>query len=148
MALYFPIISAFFFCLFLFKLAEISSVKSCMAKYFTQIYLQRSRACRKSNSSSVCDREPTGASDASSLCRVCTQCSVSSHFCLTVSNGSSSQQSPLTQRHSESGSASRGEGVLHTRSLTAYHHFLFLFLLHLLLLFVCWSFILIYDRKK
>lgn len=62
---------------------------------------QWSRACRKSNSSSVQSsavfgRELTRASHASSLCRVCTQCSVPSHVCLTVSNGSWSHRDTVS----------------------------------------------------
>lgn len=54
---------------------------------------QWSRACRKSNSSSVQsssveDREPTLVSQCSRRSRVWTQCSVSAHFCRTVSSGS------------------------------------------------------------
>ena len=54
---------------------------------------QWSRACRKSNSSSVqssavIDREPTLVSHSSRRDRVWTQCSASSHFCRITSRGS------------------------------------------------------------
>lgn len=67
---------------------------SCQASTLTQW----SRACRKSNSSSVQssaveDREPTLDSQCSRRSRVWTQCSVSSHFCRIVSMGSWNTQS-------------------------------------------------------
>lgn len=58
-----------------------------------QTLTQWSRACRKSNSSSVqsssvSDLELTRASHSSRCSFVCTQCSDSSHFALIVSRGS------------------------------------------------------------
>lgn len=58
-----------------------------------QTLTQWSRACRKSNSSSVqsssvLDLELTRASHSSRRSFACTQCSVSSHFALIVSRGS------------------------------------------------------------
>lgn len=61
---------------------------------------QWSRAWRKSNSSSVHsssveDRDPTRVSHCSRRAWVWTQCSVSAHFCRTVSRGSWNEHAPL-----------------------------------------------------
>lgn len=70
-----------------------ASIDACLVQFLKVILTQWSRACRKSNnssvqSSSVKDREPTLVSHSSRRSRVWTQCSASSHFCRTVSRGS------------------------------------------------------------
>lgn len=67
---------------------------------------QWSRACRKSKSSSVQsssveDLEPTLVSHCSRRSRVWTQCSISSHFCRTVSRESWKETSTVKMFHKE-----------------------------------------------